>query len=173
MRNLTLKAVELKRTDTAWELMIAQNFNHPQEDVWLALTDRRQVVRWGPFAPDRDLDSPGPLCLTPINRPGAEAVSGEVLEVQAQQLLVMQWGRDKLRWSLSSLPGGSACVLRHQFDDGKMASSYAAGWHLCMEGLAGIVAGHDMPSMVGMEASRYGWDALYAEYKERLSGLDE
>ena len=54
-------------------------------------------------------------------------------------------------------------TLRHQFSDRRMAPSYAAGWHLCLHGLKGTLAGIAMPSMVGSKAVDYGYKELYEE----------
>jgi len=65
------------------------------------------------------------------------------------QLLVFRWGDDILRWELSGDGDKSFLVQRHRFADRLQAPSYAAGWHLCLDGLAGTLAGEKMPSMVG------------------------
>lgn len=59
-------------------------------------------------------------------------------------------------------------VLLHRFADRQQAPSYAAGWHLCLEGLAGTLAGKKMPLMVGRNAYQHGWKDLYVKYAAQL-----
>jgi hypothetical protein len=100
--------------------------------------------------------------------PEAEEMRGEVLEVQAPQLLVFKWGPDILRWELSDGGDQTVLVLRHRFADRQQAPSYAAGWHLCLDGLSGTLAGKEMPSMVGHNAMKYGYQELYDRYAAQL-----
>ncbi|GJM73176.1 hypothetical protein HMSSN036_53920 [Paenibacillus macerans] len=111
----------------------------------------------------------GPVRLNMINAPVEEETEGYVLEVNAPHQLVLRWGTDILRWELSGFnQDKTTLVLRHRFAERKQAPSYAAGWHLCLDGLAGTLAGEQMPSMVGEEALKYGWQELYEVYEEKL-----
>ncbi|GMA64386.1 hypothetical protein [Alicyclobacillus fastidiosus] len=86
--------------------------------------------------------------------------------MNAPRLLVLRWGDDILRWELSGDGERTVLVLRHRFADRKEAPSYAAGWHLCLDGLAGALTGEKMPSMVGHNAMKHGWRELYEQYAE-------
>ncbi|WP_090793334.1 SRPBCC domain-containing protein [Paenibacillus sp. GP183] len=96
-------------------------------------------------------------------------MQGYVLEVNAPHLLVFRWGADILRWELNGDGDMTVLVLRHRFADRQQAPSYAAGWHLCLEGLSGILNGKKMPSMAGHNAVKYGWKELYARYEEQFA----
>ncbi|MCC3372284.1 SRPBCC family protein [Cohnella sp. REN36] len=155
----------LARVDGKWELVLERTLEHPIEEVWAALTESGQLPSWGPFAADRDLTEPGPVQLAHMNNPEEdERRKGEVLTVEAPRLLVFRWGRDILRWELSSIGSQTILILRHSFTDDRMAPSYAAGWHLCLIGLTGILAGKQMPSMTGSNAFRYGWKELHDQF---------
>ncbi|MFD1955632.1 hypothetical protein ACFSL6_16070 [Paenibacillus thailandensis] len=71
-------------------------------------------------------------------------------------------------WELNGDGEKTILVLRHRFADRKQAPSYAAGWHLCFDGLVGTLAGKRMPSMVGHNAYNHGWRELYEQYAEKL-----
>ncbi len=160
---------KLMQEQEDWVLVLKRVLNHPPEKVWDALTRADQVPKWGPFSADKDLTEVGAVRLKHINTPEAEEMEGYVLEVNAPHLLVFRWGADILRWELAALgKGKTTLVLRHRFADRKQAPSYAAGWHLCLDGLAGTLAGEQMPSMVGEEALKYGWQELYEVYEEKL-----
>ena len=155
--------------DGAWVLIVERVLEHSCEKVWTALTRAEQILSWGPFTTDRDLTTTGTVRLAHIDMPEADARQGYVLEVHAPHLLVLRWGGDILRWELSDNGDQTLLVLRHRFADCEQAPSFAAGWHLCVDGLAGILAGKKMPSMVGHNAVIYGWRELYARYAEQLS----
>jgi uncharacterized protein YndB with AHSA1/START domain len=151
-----------------WVLVVERVLDHPNDKVWAALTEAEQIPSWGPFTTDRDLTAPGPVTIVHIGMPDAEEMQAEVLEVNAPHLLVFRWGPDILRWELTDAGERTALVLRHRFVDRQQAPSYAAGWHLCLDGLTGALAGEAMPSMVGQNAVNYGWRELYAQYAEAL-----
>jgi hypothetical protein len=100
--------------------------------------------------------------------PEEDEKQGYVLEVNPPYLLVFRWGDDILRWELSDDGDKTILVLRHRFADRNQAPSYAAGWHLCLDGLVGTLAGKKMPSMVGHHAIKYGWRELYERYSEQF-----
>lgn len=158
----------LTKNSDDWVLVLKQTLNHPREDVWSALTRADQISSWGPFSTAKDLTTLGKVRLKLINMPEADEMQGEVLEVDAPQLLVFQWGSDILRWELSADEGKTLLVLKHHYSDRNQAPSYAAGWHLCLDGLAKTLKGENFPSMTGHEAEKYGWRELYGLYAEQL-----
>ncbi|UCM90963.1 SRPBCC domain-containing protein [Streptomyces marincola] len=151
-----------RAADGRWSLSLDREFAHPVADVWAALTEARQVPRWAPFIPSRDLDAPGPVDLP--ERPGEAPARGEVRVVEPPRLLVLDWDEDELRFELT--PTGRGTLLRfvHTFADRPQAASYAAGWHLCLAALTGLLDGLDLPRVVGAEAREHGWEPLHAEY---------
>jgi len=163
-----LEHVQLALEDGESVLVLERMLEHPLEAVWAALTDSTQISIWGPFKPDRDLTSTGTVRLEHIDMPEADAVDGCVLEVNAPHLLVYKWGTDVLRWELNEVEDKTLLVLRHRFVDRQQAPSYAAGWHLCLKGLVGTLAGRQMPSMVGHNAIKYGWNELHKQYADQL-----
>lgn len=162
VRNIDCKLNEL---DGKWELILIRLLDHPRMDVWHALTRAEELVEWGPFMPDRNLTEVGPVRLMHMNNPQEDVRQGFVLEVKPPSLLVFQWGNDMLRWELKEVDKGTELTLRHRFSDRIMAPSYAAGWHLCLRGLTGTLAGVAMPSMVGSEAIKHGYKELYKKYE--------
>lgn len=150
-------------------LMMERILTHSLDEVWSALTQAEQIPNWGPFTTDRDLTTTGSVRLVHRDVPEADELEGAVLEVNAPHLLVFQWGADSLRWELSNDAGNTLLILRHRFKNREQAPSYAAGWHLCLDGLVGTLNGEKMPSMVGHNAIKYGWQELYTQYAELFS----
>lgn len=155
---------KLNERDNEWELILTRQLDHPCEEVWKALTVADELAQWGPFRPSRNLDEIGPVKLTHMNNPQEDARQGYVLSLNPPYLLIFQWGDDILRWELKQSGASTTLTLRHRFLDRGMAPSYAAGWHLCLRGLAGTLAGRSMPSMVGSEAMKHGYMELYQQY---------
>jgi uncharacterized protein YndB with AHSA1/START domain len=158
----------LTQDDGIWVLVLDRILEHPCEEVWAALTEAEQIPSWGPFTSDKDLTTTGAVRLAHINMPEEDEKQGYVLEVNAPHLLVFRWGDDILRWELSSDGDKTFLVLRHSFADRKQAPSYAAGWHLCLDGLIGTLDGEKIPSMAGHNAAKYGWQKLYERYAEQF-----
>ncbi|WP_219838383.1 SRPBCC family protein [Paenibacillus sp. R14(2021)] len=160
--------VQLLEEGGQWVVVLEQTLEHACEEVWAVLTQAEKIPSWGPFKPNRDLTETGEVRLTPVGVPEAEEGEGRVMEVQAPHVLVFSWGTDVLRWELSGEGTATVLTLRHTFTDRKQAASYAAGWHLCLDGLTGVAAGKDMPSMAGLNAYKYGWQELHDRYAEQL-----
>lgn len=158
----------LNRDGDEWVLVLTRTLEHSIEEIWAALTEKEQLPKWGPFQTDRDLTAVGAVRLEHIDMPEEERKQGAILEVNEPHLLVFRWGDDILRWELSGDGERTVLVLHHRFADRKQAPSYAAGWHLCLNGLIGLLAGEKMPSMVGHNAYNYGYNELYAQYAKQL-----
>lgn len=164
---------KLKERDDEWELILIRMLDHSRLDVWHALTRADELVEWGPFKPHRDLTELGHVRLTHMNNPQEDVRQGFVLEVKSPSLLVFQWGNDILRWELQEVGKATELTLRHRFSNRIMAPSYAAGWHLCLRGLTGTLAGVAMPSMVGSEAIKHGYKKLYIKYEAQFNKTNE
>ncbi|WP_326596066.1 SRPBCC domain-containing protein [Streptomyces sp. NBC_01803] len=154
---------ELVSTDDHWALSLDRLLPHPAEAVWAALTRAREVPAWAPFAPSRDLDSPGPVEL-PETAEAEPVAPARVVRADPARLLVLSWDRDELRFALSADVTGTALRLTHTFADRSRAPSYAAGWHLCLAALDGILAGLDLPKVTGEAATAHGWEELHDRY---------
>lgn len=159
---------QLGRDGDDWVLVLTRTLEHSLAEVWSALTDAEQLPAWAPFKTDRDLTAVGAVRLEHIDMPEEDIKQGSVLEVNAPHLLVFRWGDDILRWELSDNGERTTLILYHRFADRKQAPSYAAGWHLCLDGLIGLLAGKRIPSMAGHNAYNYGYNELYAQYAKQL-----
>lgn len=155
-----------------WSLRMRRVFSQARDAVWTAITDPDQVAQWAPFRPDRNLGSTGPVRLQQID--GSDVASdGEVWEEVSHESLTYLWGADQLRFGLSDDDGGTSLTLTQIFDDRNAAASMAAGWHICLNALELLLAGKDVPSVVGENAMQYGWEELERQYEEMFEDQND
>jgi uncharacterized protein YndB with AHSA1/START domain len=149
-----------------WTLHMTRALGQVPDVVWTALTDMTQLPHWAPFAPDRNLDAPGEVGLPVIGDPDSTAKNsrGSVVRVEAPRMLSYLWGDDLVGFLLADTAAGTTLHLTHTFDDRAAASSYAAGWHLCLAALDGFLNELDLPSVVGPAAMEHGWPKLNQQY---------
>ncbi|WP_049565162.1 SRPBCC domain-containing protein [Streptomyces sp. SBT349] len=152
-----------------WALVLDRELASTAEEVWAALTEAEQVARWAPYTPGRDLDSPGPVAL-PETDPADPAPQGAVRAAEPPRLLALAWYEDGLRFELSPADTGTALRLTHVFSDRERAADRAAGWHLCLAALAGVLDGLDVPPVTGEAAREQGWDQLRDQYADLFEG---
>jgi uncharacterized protein YndB with AHSA1/START domain len=172
-----LAAVALEPADGRWTLILTRELGHPVKRVWEALTEPGQLRQWAPFTADRDLAGRGDVVLTLQAADGNQAADGAVvlpgtvLQADPPSLLVYRWGSDVLRWDLTSTPDGTVLVLHHTFDDGTMASSFAAGWHICLDVADAMMKDVPFGPVVGHRAREFGWDELDQRYAAAFKTL--
>lgn len=151
-----------------WVLVISRRLPHSPDQVWAALTEADQLSAWGPFLTDRGLGSPGRVRLTRRDVGDPTTIEGYVHTADRPRLLVYDWEGGTLRWELTDDGDGTRLTLRHRFADQARAPSFAAGWHLCLDSLVGLLAGQPTPSFVGDSACAHGWSELYDHYTQHL-----
>jgi uncharacterized protein YndB with AHSA1/START domain len=168
---------QLSNLGSRWLLVLERTLPNAPQEIWSALTQRDQVSRWAPFDPDRDLTETGSVALPEAGREESadEAENpdesiGTVVTVAPQRMLSLVWGGDAIDIELAPTASATIVRLSHTFDDRANASSYAAGWHLCLTALDGVASGLDVPRIVGEDAKLHGWDALQEKYDELFSG---
>ena len=167
-RTLPVHPVEadLTAVGESWMLTFERTLRHPIAVVWSAITDAGQLRRWAPFVPSRNLDSVGAVALTMLD--GANetepVVDGNVTASAETRLLVLLWGDDELRFTLEPDGEHTRLTFTHSFAAREEAASYAAGWHLCLAALMGIVQGQDVPPVAGNAAFDQGWEGLSTQY---------
>src|SRR5215203_3981798 len=85
----------------------------------------------------------------------------------APRLLEDSWGGNDMRWELEPQGAGTRLTLWHNIDKG-FISMGAAGWHICFDVLEQLLADAPIGRIVGMEAMKFGWPRLNAEYAKQF-----
>lgn len=153
----------LHADNTKWTLHLHRDLPQDPAAVWDAITKADKVAQWTPFRPDHDLVATGEVWLTPTDG-GEEDAQGTVTEANAPATLTYLWGVDQLRFELQPSGSGTTLDFAHTFDDRGSAASFAAGWHLCLGALELLLAGKEVPSVVGQDAMQFGWEDLERQY---------
>lgn len=149
-------------------LTLTRRLSASQDEAWQHLTRPELLARWSPVVPDRELDGPGPA--TSRENPQAEAVDATVGEARAPWFLEHAWGTERLTWQLAPSGDATQVNLVHELSDPEQLAGMAAGWHLCLTVLEGLLAGRDVPRCVGEDALAHGWEALRDRYAQLFAG---
>jgi len=160
---------KVRKDGENWTLVLVRELRHPPEKVWQALTDPAQLREWAPFDADRNLGSVGvTVKLTTVGAPTLHVTETKVTRADAPRVLEYNWGGQDIRWELESHGGGTRLTLWHNIDR-NFISMGAAGWHICLDVLAGLLAGQPIGRIVGPDAMKFGgWQRLNAEYAKQF-----
>lgn len=157
----------VQKDDDEWTLVLVRELRHAPTRVWQALTDPTELAEWAPFDADRSLGTVGPIALTVAGAPAEKVARGEVRRAEAPRLLEYTWGEQVLRWQLEPLDSGTRLTLWHNIDRRFIAWG-AAGWHICLDVCAALLAGEPLGRIVGSEAMNFDWQRLNQEYAEQF-----
>src|SRR4051794_29468206 len=135
---------------------------HPIDTVWRTLTEPEELAHWFPATVTVDLRPGGAMSF---DFGQGVTLDGEVVELDPPRRFTFTWGTEELRFTLEPEDGGTACRLSfiHILDEENTAARNAAGWHVCLDGLAThLDGGAAAPGGPTPE-----WQAHYAEYQRR------
>ena len=143
-------------------LRFERALRHSPEKVWPALTDPAELAHWFPARVEVDL-RPGGRMRFVFPAGEGPTLEGEVTALDEPRLLEYTWGESVLRFELR--PDGAGCVLvfTHAFDTPAEAAKFAAGWHLCLDGLQARLDGAPAPSPDG-------WGGHHERYVRSFAG---
>ena len=141
-------------------LRFERALRQPPERVWSALVEPGEQRSWHP-TPFEFEPAVGGAVTYLAGGDVPEMPSGQVTEYEPPRVLAHTWDDDLLRWEVSPTEEGSLLVLTHTFDDPLKAARDAAGWHVCLDSLAALLAGD-------RERSPGDWRELNAQYQRRF-----
>ena len=124
-------------------LVFARHLEHPPEKVWRAITEPEHLAAWFPQKVEGERRVGAPLRF--VSSTG-ESFEGEMLEFDPPRAMAFTWGGDILRLELEAEGRGTRLTLTDTFDDLGKAARDAAGWHECLDRLAGNLAGRAQPA---------------------------
>ncbi len=133
------------------------------EEVWWSLTDPDGLREWFPCSISAQRWEVGAALTFSFPGQAEFTIEGVVLECDRPRVLAYLWGEETLRFDLEPLPagspgaggsGGTRLVMVDELS-APVAARNAAGWHLCLDRLAGRT-----PAGGGDE-----WRRLFALYR--------
>jgi uncharacterized protein YndB with AHSA1/START domain len=139
-----------------WQLVFRRRLAHSPERVWRAITEPDELAAWFPDGISGSWQVGAELTFGSAQ---VGTFTGRVLVCDPPRVLSYTWDTDVLRFDIE--PDGDGCVLT-LLDTltplGKGARD-AAGWHVCLDSLAGHLDGQ-VPD--GDVAGR--WAAIHPDY---------
>lgn len=160
-------AAEVRKDGDRWTLILVRELRHSPSTVWDALTDPAELREWAPFDADRNLGATGPATLSTVATPAPVISETSVTRADAPRLLEFSWGGNDIRWELEPLSTGTRLTLWHNIGR-KFVAMGAAGWHICLDVLDRLLAGHPIGRIVGGDAMKHEWQRLNAEYSKQF-----
>jgi len=141
-----------------------RRYAHPVEQVWRAVTEPAELAHWFPDPVEVDLREGGEMTFTP-QHDGMQPMPGRVTELDPPRRFSFTWGDEHLHIELE--PDGDGCRMRftHVLSTREQAARDAAGWHVCLDRLEQLLAGH-AGEAPGPEATSE-WSEHYEAYQRR------
>jgi uncharacterized protein YndB with AHSA1/START domain len=161
---------QIQKDGDKWTLVLIRELKHAPTRVWEALTDPAHLREWAPFDADGSLGKAGrQVKLTTVGAPGPHVTETTVTRADAPRILEYNWGGNDMRWQLEAADGGTRLTLWTSIPRNFIAMG-AAGWHLCFDVLAQVLAGAPARRIVGPEAmGNADWQRLHARYKQQFA----
>jgi uncharacterized protein YndB with AHSA1/START domain len=139
-----------------WRLRFTRRLAHAPDKVWRAVVEAEHRNTWFPQRIEGEFRVGAPLKF--VSEQGD--FDGEVLAFEPPSLVAFRWGTDTIQIEVAPDGDGSVLTLLDTFDERGKAARDAAGWHVCLDALAGHLAGG--------AAQGDSWQAVNAVYKDRL-----
>ena len=145
------------------------------EEVWAALTDPDSLRGWFPCSISAQQWEVGGALTFSFPGQAEFTMDGVVLECDPSRVLAYLWGEETLRFELEAVSvdeGETRLVLTDELS-APIAARNAAGWHLCLDRLAGKPAAARNDGSAGAEETGGGddWRRLFALYSAAFEPL--
>jgi uncharacterized protein YndB with AHSA1/START domain len=161
----------LEERDGKPALRFERVLRHPPERIWRALTEPEEESAWHPTPARFEPRVGGRVEYVPGGHV-ADLPDGEVTDYDPPRLLGYTWTADgeesnHLRFEIRPHDDGAVLILVHTFDDRLKAARDGAGWHVCLDALAGSLEPADSPAEPVPPMTRE-WPALNTEYQQKF-----
>jgi uncharacterized protein YndB with AHSA1/START domain len=149
----------LEAVGERWRLRFTRRLAHAPDTVWRAIVEdehrdvwfpQRIVGEWRVGARLRFVSEHGEF-------------EGEVRAFDPPRFVEFSWGTDVLRLEVDPDGDGTLLTLTDTFAELGKAARDAAGWHICLDALAGSLAGQPPTA-----PPRERWQAAHSAYVEHF-----
>jgi uncharacterized protein YndB with AHSA1/START domain len=153
---------KLEQSDGNWRLRFVRSVPHPPEKVWRALTEPEHLEAWFPTTIEGEMTAGAALRFSHRDAP-LPPMDGEMIACDPPSLIEFRWGEDTLRFSLEPDGSGTKLTLVDTLEELGKAARDGAGWHVCLDQLAGHLDGEE-PSWSAVER----WQEVHPSYVEEF-----
>ncbi len=109
-----------------------------------------------------------PRSWTTLGAPKPVVAESRIKKADPPKTLEYSWGGFDLRWELEPMGStGTRLTLWHNINR-NFISMGAAGWHICLDVLDRLLAGHPLGRIVGGDAMKFEWQRLNTEYAKQF-----
>ncbi|MGN4123805.1 SRPBCC family protein [Lysinibacillus sphaericus] len=141
--------------------------SHQVDAVWAVLTENGKLQKWMGNLEMIDLQKNGKMRFNMND--GTDAFEEiTITDYAAQQVLEFEWGKDSVRFELSTTSDGSLLVLQETISElTNHTPKDLAGWHICLELLCDLLNGiiHD-------EFPMEQWRKWFAAYEQLVADVE-
>ncbi|MGO9854189.1 MAG: SRPBCC domain-containing protein [Acidimicrobiales bacterium] len=135
---------DLERGADRSVLRYRRRLAHPPWTVWRALTEDVHLAGWFPTTIEGRRVAGAPLRFS-FRASEGEPFDGEMRAFDPPSLMELRWGDDVVRFEVAPDGAGSVLVLTVTFPEQGKAARDGAGWHVCLDRLAHVCDGTDLP----------------------------
>ncbi|KPN95908.1 SRPBCC family protein [Lysinibacillus sp. ZYM-1] len=134
---------------------------HSVDAVWAAITNNEMLQKWMSNLEILDLRKNGKMHFNMND--GTDAYEKiDITDYAENEVLEFDWGRDTVRFELSSTDKGTLLLLVETLQElTEHTPKDLAGWHICLDLLTDLLDGIEQQSFP-MDA----WQQRFYEYKE-------
>ena len=148
----------LERDGDMGVLRYRRHLSHSRPKVWRALSEAEQLAGWFPTTIDGPMTAGAPLSFG-FREVAIDPMAGEMLVFDPPSVMELRWGDDTLRFELHEEGENTVLDLTVTFPEFGKAARDGAGWHVCLDHLAQVVAG-----MRASEPEDDRWRAVHPHY---------
>ncbi|MBQ4899804.1 SRPBCC family protein [Paenibacillus sp. Marseille-P2973] len=142
-----------------------RSLKHPAEQVWSFLTENDKLKQWFPELSVDELVEGGAIKFDMGNGSFEEMT---LLEVKPYNVLEYTWDQDRVRFELFPTAEGCRLLLIEKITRiTDHTPRDLAGWHVCLDVIAALLALRDFPSR------KAEWEERYADYREAISAIGD
>jgi uncharacterized protein YndB with AHSA1/START domain len=125
-------------------LRFRRHLAHPVSKVWRALTEPESLAGWFPTTMEGDRAAGAALHFA-FREGEGEDFDGQMLVFDPPTTMELRWADDILSFELEA--DGSGCLLKVTvtFPELGKGARDGAGWHVCLEQLAYVAEGTELP----------------------------
>jgi uncharacterized protein YndB with AHSA1/START domain len=153
-----------------WSLRFERRLPQAPEKVWHALTEEEHLAAWFPTTIEGELREGAELQFR-FRGEEAPPTRGEMLTYDPPRVMEFTWGQtgedvdqpERTRFELVPEGSGSRLTMTTTYDQVGKSARDAAGWHICLDGLEGHVAGESVD-----ERAHERWRPLNRRYTEKF-----